>query len=81
MAFKASVITAEGCCDQPKQSYVIIMENSDLLWFLSCMRHLKTHVIQSAVVSVSLESKKFVSAALKTVASEYIFKVMMTIFK
>lgn len=81
MAFKATVITAEGCCDQSKQSYVIIMENSDLLWFLACMHHLKTHIIQRAVVSGSLESKKNVSAAPKTVAGKYIFKVMMTIFK
>lgn len=48
----------EGCCDQSKQSCVIIMENSDLLWFSSHMHHLKTHVVQRVVVSVSLESKK-----------------------
>lgn len=58
MAFKASVITTEmkDAVISPNNR-VIVMENSDL-WFSSRMHHLKTHVVQRVVVSVSLESKK-----------------------
>ena len=54
------------------------MENFDLLWFSSHIHHLKTHVVQRVVVSVSLEAKKKSVSCSK---NKYIFKVMMTIFK